>query len=171
MDAIDVVLEVNDRERARDALALKAGEAGEVTFDLVIDATAPSRVRVRIGNDALATDNVHHLVLTSGQAISVWLLQDRGARPAQAFYLQRALDQGTEPAFHVDISNAAKIREDEFDNIAVVVINDPRSQAYQGGEVAAPVFARVMDAALRMHGIAPDDLPETIRMSHAGVPR
>ncbi|MDX1487884.1 MAG: VWA domain-containing protein, partial [Acidiferrobacterales bacterium] len=124
MEKIDVVLEVNDRERARDTLALKTGEAGEATFDLVIDATAPSRVRIRIGSDALAADNAYHLVLTSGQTISVQLLQDPGARPGQALYLQQALDQGTEPAFQVDIRTAAEIGEDALDNVDVVVIND-----------------------------------------------
>ena len=44
--------------------------------------------------------------------------------------------------------------------VAVVVINNPRSQAYQGGEVAAPVFSRVMERALRTYGVEPDDLPE-----------
>lgn len=161
MDTIDVVLEVNDRERARDTLALKAGEAGEVTFDLVIDATAPSRVRVRIGNDALATDNVHHLVLTSGHAISVWLLQDRGARPAQAFYLQRALGQGTEPAFYVDISNAAEIREDELDNIDVVVINDAPIPGGRSGQALQRFLygggGLLIVAADRLQGSWPND--------------
>ena len=40
---------------------------------------------------------------------------------------------------------------------AVVVIHDPRGEMYYGGQVAAPVFARVMDSALRLFNIAPDD--------------
>lgn len=41
---------------------------------------------------------------------------------------------------------------------AVVVISDPTSGEFFGGQVAAPVFSRVMDAALRLFSIPPDDL-------------
>ena len=40
----------------------------------------------------------------------------------------------------------------------VVTINEPRGDTYYGGEVAAPVFSKVMAGALRMMGIAPDDV-------------
>jgi len=57
--------------------------------------------------------------------------------------------------------------------VATVVINDPRSQAYHGGDVAAPVFARIMGTALRMYGVPPDDLPadESVLISRAEVGR
>ncbi|PCJ51165.1 MAG: peptidoglycan glycosyltransferase FtsI [Gammaproteobacteria bacterium] len=38
----------------------------------------------------------------------------------------------------------------------VVVIDDPQGDAYYGGDVAAPVFAEVMEHALRTLNIAPD---------------
>jgi cell division protein FtsI (penicillin-binding protein 3) len=38
----------------------------------------------------------------------------------------------------------------------VVVINDPGGDQYHGGEVAAPVFSRVMKGALRLLNVAPD---------------
>lgn len=41
----------------------------------------------------------------------------------------------------------------------VVVVDEPRGEAYYGGAVAAPVFANVMTGALRMLDIAPDNLP------------
>ncbi len=40
----------------------------------------------------------------------------------------------------------------------VVTINEPRGDIYYGGEVAAPVFSRVMAGALRMMGVPPDDV-------------
>ena len=40
----------------------------------------------------------------------------------------------------------------------VVTINEPRGDTYYGGEVAAPVFSKVMAGALRMMGIPPDDV-------------
>ncbi len=44
--------------------------------------------------------------------------------------------------------------------VVVVVIDDPQSGAYYGGEVAAPVFARIAEGALRQLAIAPDALAE-----------
>jgi cell division protein FtsI (penicillin-binding protein 3) len=43
--------------------------------------------------------------------------------------------------------------------VMVVVINEPRRNGYYGGEAAAPVFARVMEGALRLLDVSPDDLP------------
>ncbi|MEI6894917.1 MAG: penicillin-binding transpeptidase domain-containing protein [Colwellia sp.] len=40
--------------------------------------------------------------------------------------------------------------------VVVVVINEPSGDLYHGGEVAAPVFSRVMKAALSILNIAPD---------------
>jgi cell division protein FtsI (penicillin-binding protein 3) len=40
----------------------------------------------------------------------------------------------------------------------VVTINEPHGDAYYGGEVAAPVFSKVMAGALRMLGIPPDNV-------------
>jgi len=42
---------------------------------------------------------------------------------------------------------------------AVVVIDEPSAGKYYGGDVAAPVFAAVVGGALRLTGVAPDDLP------------
>jgi cell division protein FtsI (penicillin-binding protein 3) len=53
----------------------------------------------------------------------------------------------------------------------VVVINEPGGDLYHGGEVAAPVFSRVMKGALRILNIAPDkhtksaDSTKTISLS------
>ena len=40
--------------------------------------------------------------------------------------------------------------------VVVVIINEPGGDLYHGGEVAAPVFSRVMKGALRVLNIAPD---------------
>lgn len=40
----------------------------------------------------------------------------------------------------------------------VVTINEPRGEAYYGGEVAAPVFAKVMAGAMRMLDVPPDNV-------------
>jgi cell division protein FtsI (penicillin-binding protein 3) len=43
--------------------------------------------------------------------------------------------------------------------VAVVVINEPQGKAYYGGDVAAPVFERIVSGALRVLDVAPDALP------------
>ncbi len=40
----------------------------------------------------------------------------------------------------------------------VVVVDRPNDGDYYGGVIAAPVFARVMEGALRLLDVAPDDL-------------
>ncbi len=42
--------------------------------------------------------------------------------------------------------------------VGVVLINEPQSKAKGGGEVAAPVFGRVMARALRQLGVSPDEV-------------
>lgn len=47
--------------------------------------------------------------------------------------------------------------------VLVVSIDEPQGGAYYGGQVAAPIFARVMEGALRLMNIPPDDLPALAR--------
>ncbi|WP_127477881.1 peptidoglycan D,D-transpeptidase FtsI family protein [Sulfurivermis fontis] len=51
----------------------------------------------------------------------------------------------------------------------VVVIDEPQGEEYYGGQVAAPVFSRVMGGALRLLDIAPDDL-ESLGVKLADAP-
>ena len=43
--------------------------------------------------------------------------------------------------------------------VMVVVIDEPQRGQHYGGQVAAPVFAKVMEGALRILDSPPDDLP------------
>ncbi len=45
--------------------------------------------------------------------------------------------------------------------VMAVVIDEPGGELYYGGQVAAPVFSRVMGLALRLLGVPPDDIPGT----------
>jgi len=53
---------------------------------------------------------------------------------------------------------------------AVVVIDGPQGQEYYGGEVAAPIFSRVMSGVMRLLNVTPDNLPvmadQQFRKSH-----
>jgi len=43
--------------------------------------------------------------------------------------------------------------------VMVVMVDEPRNGKYYGGQIAAPVFSKVMSGALRLMAIPPDDLP------------
>ena len=43
-----------------------------------------------------------------------------------------------------------------FEGRVAVTIDEPGNGKYFGGDVAAPVFARVMEGALRALGVSPD---------------
>jgi cell division protein FtsI (penicillin-binding protein 3) len=43
--------------------------------------------------------------------------------------------------------------------VMVVMVNQPGNGKYYGGQVAAPVFAKVLSGALRLLAVPPDDLP------------
>jgi cell division protein FtsI (penicillin-binding protein 3) len=49
--------------------------------------------------------------------------------------------------------------------VMVVVLDEPQGDEYFGGQVAAPVFSRVMAGALRLLNIPPDDLKIASRKS------
>ena len=44
--------------------------------------------------------------------------------------------------------------------VIVVIVNEPKGDEHYGGQVAAPVFARVASGAMRILNIAPDNFPE-----------
>lgn len=46
--------------------------------------------------------------------------------------------------------------------VMVVMIDEPGGQQYYGGLVAAPVFAKVMELALRLYNVPPDDPAATL---------
>jgi cell division protein FtsI (penicillin-binding protein 3) len=51
---------------------------------------------------------------------------------------------------------------DDPDIVIAIVVTDPRGEVYYGGQVAGPVFAKVMDGALRYRNIPPDAIEKSI---------
>ncbi len=49
--------------------------------------------------------------------------------------------------------------------VMAVMINDPKSNGYYGGEVAAPVFREVLSHAVRLMNISPDDVEAISKMA------
>jgi cell division protein FtsI (penicillin-binding protein 3) len=51
--------------------------------------------------------------------------------------------------------------------VMAISVDDPRSQQYYGGQVAAPVFADVMDDVMRIYDIPPDKLDQSMLAGRA----
>lgn len=49
--------------------------------------------------------------------------------------------------------------------VMVIMIDEPGGKSYYGGLVAAPVFQRVMDGALRLFNVPPDDLAPSMLLA------
>lgn len=54
--------------------------------------------------------------------------------------------------------------------VMVVTVDEPSAGVYYGGEVAAPVFSKVMAGALRILDIAPDDINTDIKFASVSNP-
>jgi cell division protein FtsI (penicillin-binding protein 3) len=54
--------------------------------------------------------------------------------------------------------------------VAVVVVNDPSGKEYYGGLIAAPLFSTVMEGALRLLNVPPDDYEGMWVQTHADQP-
>ncbi len=54
--------------------------------------------------------------------------------------------------------------------VMVVMIDEPRGKDYFGGIVAAPTFASVMQAALRLYNVAPDDPTHPLILTSTKAP-
>ncbi|ASP37226.1 cell division protein [Bacterioplanes sanyensis] len=65
-------------------------------------------------------------------------------------------ESGYEDARYTAVfAGVAPISDPEL--VLVVVVDDPQGQEYYGGEVAAPVFSRIMSQALRLRQVLPDE--------------
>jgi cell division protein FtsI (penicillin-binding protein 3) len=49
--------------------------------------------------------------------------------------------------------------------VMVVMIDEPKGKFYYGGIVAAPTFSKVMQAALRLYNVPPDDPKDSLRLA------
>ena len=49
--------------------------------------------------------------------------------------------------------------------VMVVTVDDPRGELYFGGDVAAPVFAALMEDLMRLYNIKPDGLPAAVAVT------
>ena len=123
--------------------------------------TIRKRDRVPTGSRILPTDVVTEINTMLEQVVS----PEGTARQAMVSGYRVAGKTGTvrklsnqggyrEDSYLALFAGFAPVSDPKF--VLVVLIDEPRLDQYYGGEVAAPVFARIMADALRLHGIPVD---------------
>ena len=123
----------------------------------------PTFVRGAVSPDSAVIDPqlARHLI---GMMETVTMEQGTGTRAALSNYRvagktgtsRKASDEGYSDRYVATFAGIAPASAPRL--VTVVVINDPASQEYYGGQIAAPVFRRVTDAALRLMNVPPDGL-------------
>ena len=96
-----------------------------------------------LSEDTASYDTDYDLEPTSREALDAGTVRKVGA---EGYEREHHL------AFFAGIAPASNPRL-----VAVVLINDPQSEEYGGGSIAAPVFSRVMSGALRLLNVPPDE--------------
>jgi len=100
------------------------------------------------------------------------VVEDGTAKQAK---LPRHTSAGKTGTIHLIDSETGQYLEDSYASIfagfapahspeivMAIVITDPRGGVYYGGQVAGPVFSKVMDGALRYRNISPDRVKKEI---------
>ena len=116
-------LEFGGRAIQSKPLDVEANSSASVTFDPVTVAGTFMRGSVRAGDDALATDNVFHFVVSPVQPVRV-IVVDRGGTGGGALYLNRALAIGDAPRFEAVSRNQDALSDDDLRRASVVLLND-----------------------------------------------
>ena len=78
---------------------------------------------MRAGDDALATDNAFHFVVSPAQPVRVIVI-DRGGTGGGALYLTRALAIGDAPRFETVARQPDTLSDDDLRRTSVILLND-----------------------------------------------
>jgi hypothetical protein len=116
-------LEFGGRAIQSKPIDVEANSSASVTFDPVTVAGTFMRGSVRAGDDALATDNVFHFVVSPVQPVRV-IVVDRGGTGGGALYLSRALAIGDAPRFEIVSRDQDALSDDDLRRASVVLLND-----------------------------------------------
>ncbi len=130
---VQVVLELDGRAVETKTVSVNPGEPASVTFQPFTLARAFTRGAVRIGDDALKTDNAFNFVISPAQRLPVLILDAPRASREASLYLQRALSIGTTPAFQVAVRQGESVSSDDLARNRVVVLND--AAALSSGDI------------------------------------
>jgi hypothetical protein len=132
----EAVLIIDGREISTAAVILPADGTARVVFDTVTLARAEARVTIRVGADALPSDDARHLVVPAELATRVTLVAAGNAQPDEWRYVEQALRIGRDPVFTVE--RVSRLDRATIDRSAAIVLFDA---AVPEGEVATALEA------------------------------
>ncbi len=123
VDGADVTLEVNGRPIQTQRVRIEPNASTSTTFAPVTLTGAEVRASVRLGNDAMARDNVFHFTVAAGRPVHTVLAGRSGGRDS-GLYVARALGVGEAPKFALITRDAEEITADDLQPGSIVVLND-----------------------------------------------
>src|SRR5687768_17389181 len=138
-----VTLEVDGIKHGTQPLQLDPGASTSVTFDPVIVRTRNMRGSVKVADDALATDNAFHFVVSPSEPVRVAI--GDGGSAKERLYLSNALAVGESPRFETVTRPADGLSDDDLRRSAVVILND--------AGVTAPLARRLKSFVERGGGL------------------
>lgn len=103
LDEVEIRVEVDGRAVHRRSIALAAGEERSLRVPVALALDRASPARVVLGEDDLAADNEHHLVLLPNPPVELMLLTRPAAADAAdpAVFLEQALQVASTPSVRV----------------------------------------------------------------------
>ena len=115
-------VELDGRALQTKPLELSPNSSETISFEPFTLPAGMARGTVRADPDELPEDNEYHFVLWPGQVVSVLALTNRSGR--RGFFINRALEIGDRPSFHVKSKPMAQLRASDLNGREVVLIND-----------------------------------------------
>jgi hypothetical protein len=126
----DIALEIGGRAIQTRRVSLAPHGSASTTFDPVTVAERNIRGTVRVGDDALARDNVFHFVVSPERPLHVVIGERSGAQRSTSLYLSRAVAVSETPRIDAAIHQVDSLTPEDLAKAAVVIINDaPITQA------------------------------------------
>ncbi|HEX5109129.1 MAG TPA: BatA domain-containing protein [Vicinamibacterales bacterium] len=122
VENLAVRLEMGNIPHGTQTVSLPAGASSTVKFEAFNINSRNMRGVLRIGDDALATDNAYYFVVSPAQPLRVTVL-DRGTTESRR-YIVDALAAGDSPKFDTVVRQPEAVSDDELRRSAVVVLND-----------------------------------------------
>jgi len=131
---VPVTLEVGGRAVETREATFEGGTATVRFSPLTLPQSGSTRATLRLPDDALATDNAFHLVLSSDQRVGVLIVDGPGASAEASFFLERALRIGDSPGFRPEIRRSGQISAADLIDNAVVILNQMGMPAGEMGD-------------------------------------
>ena len=121
---IEVALELDGQNIQNQSVTVEPNSSVSLAFQPFTLSRPHTTGTVRLPDDALASDNAHHFVLSPGTALSVLIVEGANAPRDVSLYLRGALEISDDGRFDVRVRRASSIRPVDIEGTAAVFLND-----------------------------------------------